>query len=787
MNLKVLKSLEYDKILNILSKYTTGELSKEQITKLQPVDDYDDASVMLEETDEAVRTLLKHSQPPSVGISDHNSILKRAVAGGILSIPQLIKIYQLLKSTESYKNYSENFEEFGFLEKYSENIICYKKLMDEIDCAVLNEDQLKDSASSELMEIRRNIRVYNDKIRTNLNSFITKKYTRFLQEPIVTTRGGRYVLPVKSEHKGDVQGIVHDTSSTGATLFIEPIEVVEANNKLKKLELDDKAETERILSVISGHIADVAESLSVNIQLLLKLDVIFAKAKYSLDINGIKPMFVKDGTVNLVKARHPLIDSDKVVPIDISLGDDFDTLVITGPNTGGKTVSLKTIGLFVLLAQSGVLLPCKDGSKISFFEELYADIGDEQSIEQNLSTFSGHMKNIVKIVNKVNDKSLVLFDELGAGTDPVEGAALAMSILEYVKNKGAKTVATTHYSELKLYAMSGERTENASCEFNVDTLQPTYRLQIGIPGKSNAFAISKKLGLKGEIIKMAEENISSDNIKFEDVISELEEKRILAEKEHFSAKSLKQQASAYKSTMEAEKNRLEKSKQKIIDDAIDEAKRIISKAEEETNRMLAEIIELRKNNKNSEAADKLENLKKELKSKDKKLSKKRIYTEPSYPGEPPKSVIPGTSVYVVKTDTNGTVVSQDKKGNVVVQTGILKVTVSLKDIRVIEKDDGKEAIDKYIRNTSSISKTLTLSPELDLRGLYADEAIEKTKKFIDDAAMSSLKTVTIVHGKGTGALRAAIHDYLKTHPYVESFRLGNYGEGDHGVTVVELS
>ena len=608
MNLKVLKTLEYDKILTFVSDYATGEYTKEQILKSQPAEEFDDAYLMLEETDEGVRTLLKHGQPPSVGISDHISIFRRAVAGGVLSITQIIRIYQLLKAVDNYKTYSLNFEEFGILSKYAENLICYKKLMDEIDAIVLNEEQLKDSASPALFTIRRNIRIYNDKIRTSLNAFITKKYTRFLQEPIVTTRGGRYVLPVKAEHKGDVQGIVHDTSSTGATLFVEPIEVVEANNKLKKLEIEDQTETERILSQISGEISNIADSMIENIKILSQLDVIFAKAKYSLAIDGLKPVFVNDGTVKLIKARHPLIDKSKVVPIDICLGDEFDTLVITGPNTGGKTVSLKTTGLFVLMAQTGILLPCKDESKISYFKEIYADIGDEQSIEQSLSTFSGHMKNIVKIVNKVDENSLVLFDELGAGTDPVEGAALAISILEYVKSKGAKTVATTHYSELKLYAMSGSRIENASCEFNVETLQPTYRLLIGIPGKSNAFAISKKLGLKASIIESAENNISNDNIKFEDVISELEEKRILAEKEHISARSLKQQASAYKTTMEAEKNKLEKTRQKIIDDAIEEAKDIISKAEEETNRMLAEIIELKKKNKNTEAADKLEEL-----------------------------------------------------------------------------------------------------------------------------------------------------------------------------------
>ncbi len=786
MNLKVLKALEFDKILHNVEKFATGDYVREKIHKIKPVCDYDDVVKLCEETDEAVRMMLKHSNPPSVGISDHIFLLKRTVTAGMLSIPQMLKIYQLLKCIDNYKTYSMNFEENGLLRYYSDNLIMYKKLLDEIDGAVLNEEQLKDSASSALFDIRRNIRITNDKIRTGLNASITKRYTKYLQEAIVTTRGGRYVIPVKAEYKGEVQGIVHDTSSTGATLFIEPIEVVDANNKLKKLELDEIAETERILTEISGHIAEVAESLIENIKILSQLDIIFAKGKYSLEINGIKPHITKDGIINLVKARHPLIEAKTVVPIDILVGDEFDTLVITGPNTGGKTVSLKTIGLFVLLAQTGILLPCKDGSSISCFDEIFADIGDEQSIEQSLSTFSGHMKNIVEIVKRVNKKSLVLFDELGAGTDPVEGAALAIAILDFVKSKGAKTVATTHYSELKLYAMSGNRIENASCEFDVESLRPTYRLQIGIPGKSNAFAISKKLGLYDEIIDSAERNISSDNIKFEDVISELEEKRLLAEKEHISAKSLNQQASEYKSTLESERVKFDKRKQKIIDDAIDEAKDIISRTEDEVDRMLAEIIELRKQKKNNEAADKLEQLKSELKSKSKKLNKKRTFVETSYPGTAPDSVIPGTSVYVVKTDTNGTVISQDKKGNVLVQTGILKVTVSLKDIRVIDKDDAKDAVDKYIRNTSSISKTLNLSPELDLRGLYADEAVAKTEKFVNDATMSSLKTITIVHGKGTGALRKAIHDFLGTHPYVKNYRLGNYGEGDHGVTVVEL-
>ena len=732
-----------------------------------------------------IKGSVSFSGTQSVGAS-----LKRLEIGGSLNTVELLRICKLLETAGRVKQYSRGDERpegtRDSLDDFFDALEPCFPLSSEIRRCILTEEEIADDASGNLKSIRRQMKQLNDKVHSTLNSLLNGSARNYLQDAVITMRNGRYCVPVKAEYKGEVQGIVHDTSSTGATLFIEPIEIVDANNKLKKLELDEIAETERILTEISGHIAEVAESMIENIKILSSLDIIFAKGKLSLEINGIKPAITKDGIINLVKARHPLIDAKKVVPIDISVGDEFDTLVITGPNTGGKTVSLKTIGLFVLLIQTGILLPCKDGSSISCFDEIYADIGDEQSIEQSLSTFSGHMKNIVEIVKRVNKKSLVLFDELGAGTDPIEGAALAIAILDYVKSKGAKTVATTHYSELKLYAMSGDRIENASCEFDVESLRPTYRLQIGIPGKSNAFAISKKLGLFDEIIDSAERNISSDNIKFEDVISELEEKRLQAEKEHISAKSLNKQASEYKSNLESERVKFDKRKQKIIDDAIDEAKNIISRTEDEVDRMLAEIIELRKQKKNSEAADKLEQLKSELKSKSKKLNKKRTYVETSYPGTAPESVIPGTSVYIVKTDTNGTVISQDKKGNVLVQTGILKVTVSLKDIRVIDKDDAKDAVDKYIRTTSSISKTLNLSPELDLRGLYADEAVAKTEKFVNDATMSSLKTITVVHGKGTGALRKAIHDFLSTHPYVKSYRLGNYGEGDHGVTVIEL-
>lgn len=787
MNDKVLKTLEYDKILEKIAVYATGETSRELIKKTTPESSIDNVRDMIEETDEAVRLLLKFSNPPSIGISDHKDILKRTNNGGTLTIIQLLKVMQLLRVSGFYIKYSENFEEDGKLRYYSDNIYDYSNIAKEIDSAVLNDDELKDTASDGLFSVRRGIKTVNDKIKSSLSSAVSGRYSKFLQEPIVTSRNGRYVIPVKSEHRSAVKGIVHDASSTGATLFIEPIEVVELNNKLRELEGKEKEETEKILRNLSSEIAAVSESISVNIDMLSSLDAVFSKAKYALDIAGVKPRINRDGKINLIKAVHPLLDRKKAVPIDIRLGFDYTSLIVTGPNTGGKTISLKTLGLLTLMVQSGILIPLKEESEISVFEEIYADIGDEQSIEQSLSTFSAHMTNTVEILKKVNEKSLVLFDELGAGTDPAEGAALAVSILEYVKEKGARVMATTHYNELKLYAMETEGAENACCEFDVETLRPTYKLMIGIPGKSNAFEISRKLGLDESVIEMAKKHISSDKINFENVIKDLEQKRFMADKEHKSAQSLNIQASAYKASLENERNALERKKEKIIENAVEEARKIIEETKKETDAMLAEIIELRKNKMDLKAEAALENLKKELKKKNKKLVSGKKKSESVYPGEIPDNVLPGTTVYITNMDTNGQVLSTDNKKNATVQAGILKLTIPLANLRIVKDDTGKEAVKNYIRTTSTLSKTLTLSPELDVRGLYADEAISKVEKFIDDAEMSSLKTVTIIHGKGTGALRKAIHEHLSGHPYVKNFRLGNYGEGDHGVTVVELS
>ncbi len=789
MNKKVLTILEYDKIISMLSECVGGEYTKNAIEKLVPSSDFDEVNFMLNETDEAVISLLKYSEPPSAGISEEPAALERAKSGGVLSIPQLLSISRLLRIIKQYINYGKNFEEFKILNNYTDNLIYYPEVEKKIENAILNEEELKDSASQQLFAIRRNIKSTNDKIRTLLNEYITSpKYTKYLQELLITTRNGRYVIPVKAECKSEINGIVHDTSSSGATLFVEPVSVVESNNRIRQLESEEKDEIEKILSELSQYVAEIEESMKENINQLLKLELAFAKARFSLKIGAEKPDINNKHIINLKKARHPLLDKNKAVPIDIQIGNEFDTLVITGPNTGGKTVSLKTVGLLQLMVQSGIFIPASSQSEVSVFEKIYADIGDEQSIEQSLSTFSSHMTNIVKIINRVDENTLILFDELGAGTDPTEGAALAISILEKTRKSGAKTIATTHYSELKMYALTSDRIENASCEFDVKSLKPTYRLMIGVPGKSNAFAISKRLGLPVEIIDEAQKYLSNENIKFEDLLSELESQRVLAEKEHADAVSMKTEAEEYKSKLETDIDKIDRQKTNILNSAYEQAKDIIEQAQKAAEEKINEIINSRKVLGEEKTLEELQKLKRELKNKSKKISSKIKLRENKIEGEPVKELIPGTEVYVSDTDTNGTVLTKpDKKGNVLVQTGIIKIAVHINSLRKIRDDNGKRAVVDYNTHSSNIAKTLNLASQIDLRGLYADEALVKTEKFIDDAVMSSLKTITIVHGKGTGALKNAIHQLLRTYPYVKSFRLGNYGEGDSGVTVVELN
>ena len=788
MNQKVFHILEYHKVLDMLAQYATGEKIRERIRCLVPMENFSEILFSLQETDEATRLLLKYANPPYCGLAQQETSIKRAKNGGNLSPSELLQLAGILRISRSYKDYAEELEGYPILGGYIDSLLTFLPLEREVERCIVSEDEIADGASAELATIRRTIRNLNGKIRDTLNGLITSSTrSKFLQEPIITTRGGRYVVPVKAEHRSDVPGLVHDTSSTGATVFIEPMAVVEANNKLREEEAKEKHEIERILAELSQMIAQDGDQILENIQLIEKIDFAFSKGKLSLLMNGSLPEINQEGIVDLKKARHPLIAKDKVVAVDIKIGEDFDTLVITGPNTGGKTVSLKTAGLLVLMAQTGLHIPAADHSKIAVFREVFADIGDEQSIEQSLSTFSSHMTNIVGITEKAGPDCLVLFDELGAGTDPVEGAALAMAILEEVKQRGAKTIATTHYSELKLYAMTTSRVENASCEFDVETLKPTYRLVIGIPGKSNAFAISQKIGLDKRIIEKAQTLLSKENIQFEDVLNELEKNRQTAMKEKEHAAALERQAQELKTLMEKEKEKIEKEKGKMIERATLEAKEIIDKTTREMEQVLEEIKRLRREKKDQEALKALEEIRKDLKGKSHRMERRSQPKRAAVPGEIPKKLIPGTEVYIVDTDTNGTVISPpDKKGNVSVQTGILKIVVPVTSLRQIHQNEGEKIAKKYALSRSISNKANSIAPQIDLRGCYVQEALDKVDKFIDDAMVASLKNVTIVHGKGTGALKKAIQEMLKTHPYVKSFRSGRYGEGEDGVTIVEL-
>lgn len=787
MNKKGLKTLEFDKVLHMLSSCATCESVREKIQNLVPKEGLAEAKEALCETDEAAKCLLKLASPPSCPVKNQEQSIKRAMNGGVLSMAELLDIARLLSAGKAYHTYGEGMEEFPKLNGYVSEIFLYDDLQREIETAIVSEDEMADAASADLLSIRRTMRGLNSKIRDTLSGLISSgSYSKYLQESLITTRGGRYVVPVKAEYKANVPGLVHDTSSTGATLFIEPMAVVEANNRLKQEETKEKYEIERILQMLSQTVADNGEDILVNIGALKKLDFAFAKGKFSISYFGVMPRLNDRGIIQLKKARHPLLAKDKVVPIDVHLGDEFDALVITGPNTGGKTVTLKTIGLLCLMAQAGLHVPAADGAEISFFDEIFADIGDEQSIEQSLSTFSSHMTNIIKIVLESGNGTLVLFDELCAGTDPTEGAALAMSILEHVRLRGAKIAATTHYSELKLYAMTTDRVQNASCAFDVESLKPTYKLNIGVPGKSNAFAISQKLGLQKVILDKAEEYLSGENIRFEDVLSELEQNRQKAKAEHDKMESLARQAEQDRERIKKETERIEKEREKVRKDALSEAQKIIDSAREEAETMLAEVISLREQKKEKEAQQQLEKIRKELKEKSGDISRK-MQKKKSVPGAVPKKLIPGSRVYVTDTDTVGTVINPpDKKGRVLVQTGVLKITVPLESLRYAEDNEGEKIAKSYSLSRGTASKAQVISPELDIRGKYAEEGISEVQRFIDDAAVANLKTVTIVHGKGTGALRQAVHDYLKTCPYVDDFRLGKFGEGDLGVTVVHL-
>lgn len=780
MNAKVYSTLEFDKIRSMLSEFAVIELSRARALALEPSSDIKEVNMMQEQTACAMNLMVKKGSPPIHCKADIRGCVKRADMGGVLSPKDILDVGKVLKTSRKMKAYPDDVP-CEAIEEYIEALFEDKKLESRIFDCIEDEENIADSASAELATIRRKIRSTEGKIKEILHNIIAKN-SKYLQDPIITMRSDRYVVPVKAEHKGSVRGIVHDTSSSGITLFIEPEAVVEAGNEIRMLKSRETDEIEKILRELSGEIAGYSQLLEMTMGCIADLDLIFAKGKFALKHDAFRPILNDDGYINLEKARHPLLDPAKVVATDIYLGKDFDTLVITGPNTGGKTVVLKTIGLMTLMAQAGMHITAKEGSVVSVFDNVFADIGDEQSIEQSLSTFSSHMVNIVKILEAVTHRSLCLFDELGAGTDPIEGAALAVSILENIRQRGAKSAATTHYSELKSYALSTNGVENASCEFNVETLAPTYKLLIGIPGKSNAFAISQKLGISEEIIEDAKSRIAGENIKFEDVLSSLESARRDTERERDNALAYKQEMELLKDRIAHKNKSLENKTDKIIEAAHKEAQKIIEEARLESELALSDIRAAMKKKDLKEANRAVEQVRQQVIAGGKKHNVKSAPKPQA--GTAPKSVQLGQEVDVPHLNQRGTVVTlPDAKGSLMVNVGIMKMKVNLSDLRTVaEKPVAKKGGGKADVGI----KSMTVSPELDIRGEDVESAIILVEKFIDDAILSSLHEIRIIHGKGTGALRAGIHSFLKRHRSIKGFRLGGFGEGDAGVTIAEL-
>ena len=781
MEQKYKNILEFDKIQKMLADCATNDISREMVYNLEPSSDIDEVTKLQEELAYAIQILLKKGNPDISGLSDITASIKRGEKGGMMSSKELLQIARVLKIARSLIAYHDEPSVLSYL---FDCLTADRKLENEIYSAIISEDEISDNASPELYDIRRKITNTHARIREHLNNLIhSTKYQKYLQESIITIRDGRYVVPVKAEHRSDVGGIVHDMSATGSTIFVEPNAVVNENNNIRELMAKEKAEIERILFTLTSMAVEKSHELFVNQRTICQIDFIIAKARLALKQNAITPKINDKNYVVIEKGRHPLLDAKTVVPISLQLGKGFKTLVVTGPNTGGKTVTLKTVGLFCLMAACGLAVPAADGTDICVFDNIFADIGDEQSIEQSLSTFSSHMTNIVNILNKITPNSLVLFDELGAGTDPTEGAALATSVLQYVKDFGALTVATTHYSEIKLYALTTEGVENASCEFDVNSLRPTYKLLIGVPGKSNAFAISRRLGLPEYIIEKAAERLSEENIKFEDVISNLEKSRQEAEKEKQLVEKYKRDAEVLKAELEAEKEKIQRTKQKLTENANKEAKKILEQAKREADAVIDEIKKARKLKSEQEMNRALNeaktNINKNIKNRD-----KAQLVRPVVNNNIPKKLIAGNTVEILDIGQKGIVIAPpNADGMVNLQVGIMKITSHISNLRLIKDSSA----DKHISKQKSGGLRMTnIKTEIDLRGQMLEDAVFAAEKYIDEAFLGGLVTVTIIHGKGTGVLRKGIHDMLKVNPCVKSYRLGVYGEGETGVTIVEL-
>ncbi|MEG2109209.1 MAG: endonuclease MutS2 [Clostridium sp.] len=785
MNERTFRVLEFQKVKEEIKRFSKTKGGKNLVDKLVPYETKYEMELALKETKEALDMLVAKGTPPFEGLHDVNEGIERASKGGVLSGAQLLNIGNMLRCSRRFKKYVERQEEevaYPIIEDLAYILEPLKALEEAIETAIVSEDEVSDRASSTLRSIRRSLKEKNSSVREKINS-IVRSYSKYLQESLYTMRGDRYVLPVKVEYKGQVPGIVHDQSSTGATLFIEPMGLVNLNNEIKELMLKEKAEIERILSELSKKVSEDVDVCKSNNKILTELDFIFSKGAYASYIDGTYPLVTDNGTFDIISGRHPLIDRKTVVSSDIYMQEGYNVIMITGPNTGGKTVTLKTVGIIHLMGMCGLLIPANDGSKIAYYNEIFADIGDEQSIEQSLSTFSSHMTNIVKIMEEATSNSLVLFDELGAGTDPTEGAALAASIINSLKSRGTKIVLTTHYSELKGYALRTPDVENASVEFDVETLRPTYRLLIGIPGKSNAFEISRRLGLKDNIIDGAKEFIQEDNLQFEDLIRELQEKSIIAKRDARGALKEKEDAIKLKDKYEEKLKKLDKTRDKAYMDARREAKEIISRAKDEADDILKAMRELEKMGIESGGRGRLEEERKKLKDS---LEKKEnsLYKQKEEKGEKVKNISLGMEVYIPSLNQNVTVISlPDNKGEVQVEAGIMKISVKADDLRISSNSQTKTKAKKKREVKLNLSNVET---RVDLRGLDSEEACFRTDKYLDDAYMANLAEVTVVHGKGTGVLRKAINDMLKRHPHVKSYRLGVYGEGGDGVTIVTL-
>ena len=790
MNNKTLIKLEFDKIISMLENEASSFRGKQLCRRLKPITDLTKIDLLQEQTAAAFTRIIKKGRISFGDAAPVEESLKRLEIGGALNTAELLRICRLLSNTARAKSYGRHDTQEDLadcLDIYFDGLEPLTPLSNEIERCIISEDEISDDASSALKHIRRSINNLNDRVHTTLSGLVNGSLRTYLQDALITMRGDRYCIPVKAEYRSQVQGLIHDQSASGSTLFIEPMAIVKLNNDLKELYVQEQDEIRKILASLSEEAAQYIEEIRTDYRSLTDLDFIFARGALALTMRASRPILNEEGRIRIREGRHPLLDQKKVVPITVSLGDEFSLLIITGPNTGGKTVSLKTVGLLTLMGQAGLHIPAGDRSEIAVFRQVYADIGDEQSIEQSLSTFSSHMTNIVSFLKKVDDRSLVLFDELGAGTDPTEGAALAIAILSHLHKRNIRTMATTHYSELKVYALSTPGVENACCEFDVESLRPTYRLLIGIPGKSNAFAISGKLGLPGYIIDDAKKRLSEQDVSFEDLLSDLEASRRTIEKEQAEIAAYKKEAETLKRQAVQKQEKLEEQRDRIIREANEKANAILREAKEVADETIRNFHKFGKENISAAEMEKeRERLRKKIKDTSASASLKTNKPKKTYK---PSDFKLGESVKVLSMNLTGTIGSlPDARGNVTVQMGILRSQVNISDLEIIEEVSpyAPKRMNRTAKSKIKMSKSLSVSPEINLLGKTVDEAVAELDKYLDDSLLSHLNSVRVVHGKGTGALRKGIHEYLRRQKHVKSYRLAEFGEGDAGVTIVEL-